>query len=246
MLLLDVGNSAIKAQWWFDKELRYSFGARYAPGWQSRFAAFLAEIKVDRCYYSSVQKDALESDLLTSLDQFFPTAITRKITPLDSCHGVRNAYQPAEGIGVDRWLCLLGAAGLTHHDVIIVDAGSAITIDLLRGDGQHLGGAILPGFNTTLQRFKQILHRADFAHPDISKNDEPGCSTEACIHIDYEPTDVAIVERLIERWFERLASDAVLVVTGGDANRIRRHRDHHFRVIPDLVFKGMLRQIACI
>ena len=244
MLLLDAGNSAIKAQWWLDKELQYSFRARYAPGWQSRLAAFLAQIKVDSCYYSSVQKDTLESDLLASLNQFFPTANIRKIIPLDSCHGVRNAYQPAAGIGVDRWLCLLAAAELTQHDAMIVDAGSAITIDLLRGDGQHLGGAILPGFNTTLERFKQILHMADFNHPDISKNVEPGCSTEACIHIDYEPTEVAVVERLIERWLERLAPDAALIVTGGDANRIQSGHYKHIRIVPDLVFKGMRRQIA--
>jgi len=243
MLLLDAGNSAIKAQWWHDKELKYTFSARYAPGWQSRFLAFLADINAGHCYYSSVLIDALESDLITSLRQFLPAAKIQRIEPLESCHGVRNAYQPAEGIGVDRWLCLLGAAAQVHNDVMIVDAGSAITIDLLCGDGQHLGGAILPGFNTTIERFKAILHRADFEHPDISKNDEPGCSTEACIRIDYEPTDVAVVERLIDRWFERLAPDSALIVTGGDANCIKSDRYKHFRIVPDLVFQGMRRQV---
>ena len=80
MLLLDVGNSAIKAQWWFDKELKQTFSARYVPGWPSRFTAFLAEIKVENCYYSSVQKNALESDLLGSLNQLFPTSNMHKIT----------------------------------------------------------------------------------------------------------------------------------------------------------------------
>lgn len=243
MLLLDIGNSAMKAQWWLDEALQHTFSARYAPGWQSRFTAFLAQIKVDHCYYSLVQKEALESDLLTSLSQLLPAVNIHKIIPPGSCHGVRNAYQPAEGIGVDRWLCLLGAAALTPNDVMIVDAGSAITVDLLRADGQHLGGAILPGFNTTLARFKQILHMANFEHPDISQNDAPGCSTEACIHIDYETTDEAVVARLIDRWYERLAPDAVLIVTGGDANRINSGRYNHIRIVPDLVFRGMRRKL---
>lgn len=244
MLLLDIGNSAIKAQWWLNKELKHSFSARYVSGWQARFSAFLTEINVENCYYSSVQKEALESELLTPVKQLFPAVNMHRLTPLACCDGVRNAYQPAAGIGVDRWLCLLGAAALTSNDVMIVDAGSAITVDLLRGDGQHLGGAILPGFNTSLERFKQILHKADFEHPDISKNDEPGCSTEACIHIDYEPTDVAVVERLIGNWFERLAPDAVLIVTGGDANLIHSDRFNHFRIVPDLVFRGMRQQLV--
>ena len=104
MLLLDAGNSAIKAQWWHDKALQYTFSARYVPGWQSRLVAFLADIKASHCYYSSVLIDALESDLLVSLRQFLPAANIHRITPLESCHGVRNAYQPSEGIGVDRWI----------------------------------------------------------------------------------------------------------------------------------------------
>ena len=114
----------------------------------------------------------------------------------------------------------------------------------MNSSGQHQGGAILPGFNTSLARFKQILHRADFNHPDISKNDAPGCSTEACIQIKYQPTNEAVLECLIDRWYPRLATDAVLIVTGGDANRVRRHPDRKFRVVPDMVFKGMRLQIG--
>jgi len=243
MLLLDIGNSAVKAQWWQDDELQLSFNARHAPGWRTGLVAFLAEIRAARCYYSSVLKDELEAELLAALGENLPGIKIHRITPLACCQGVRNAYQPAEGIGVDRWLCLLGAAELIADDLMIVDAGSAITIDLMRAGGRHLGGAILPGFNTTMQRFKQILHGVDFSHPDINKNDDPGCSTEACIHIDYAPTDIASVERLIDRWFERLSPDASLIITGGDANCIKTNRYNHFQIVPDLVFRGMRRQL---
>ena len=243
MLLLDVGNSAIKAQWWRDKELQSTFSVRYTSVWLPRFKAFLADIKADCCYYSSVQNDALESDMINCLGPSFSTKNIHRITPLESCHGVHNAYHPAEGIGTDRWLCLLGAAALTSNDVMIVDAGSAITIDLLRRDGQHLGGAILPGFNTTMERFKQIMRNVDFEHPDINNNDEPGCSTVACIHIDCEPTETGDVEQLIDRWLKRLESNAALIVTGGDAYRIKSDRHNYFRIVPDLVFQGMRQQL---
>jgi type III pantothenate kinase len=246
MLLLDAGNSAIKAQWWQRESLRLSFSCCTEKGWQSRFESRLAEITASHCRYTVGQVGQLESELLIRLNKFFAEGDIHRFVSLESCHGVRNAYRPAEEIGTDRWLCLLGAAAIAETDAMIVGAGSAITIDLLRSDGQHLGGAILPGFNTSIERFKQILHRADFDHPDISKNDAPGCSTEACIQIDYGPTNEAIVEQLIDRWFERLVPEAALIITGGDANRIKSHRFKHFRILPDLVFQGMRRQLALI
>ncbi len=244
MLLLDAGNSTIKGQWWQGPALRSSFSCRLENGWQSRFEKRLGEIDVGHCHYSSGQPDEFESELLGILHQVIEPGNIHKFVPLKCSHGVRNAYQAAGALGADRWLCLLAARHLVAQDKIIVDAGSAITVDLMNSKGQHLGGAILPGFNTSLERFKQILHRADFNHPDINKNDEPGCSTEACIQIDYESTDEAIVENLIGRWYQRLASDAALIVTGGDANRLRQPRDRQFRVVPDLVFEGMRLQMG--
>ena len=243
MLLLDAGNSVIKAQWWREDSLQYSFSCHLKSAWQAGFEARLGEIKASHCHYTSGQIDQLKTELLTSLNNFFVPQNIHKFGAHEYSHGVRNAYRPAQGIGVDRWLCLLGAAALTRSDVMIVNAGSAITIDLLRSDGQHLGGAILPGFNTSMIRFKQILHRVDFDHPDIGKNDEPGCSSEACIQIDYQPTSELVVEQLIDRWHRRLAPDAVLLVSGGDAKRIISHHFNQIRIVPDLVFQGMRRQL---
>jgi pantothenate kinase type III len=47
----------------------------------------------------------------------------------------------------------------------------------------------------------------------------------------------------VARWIERLAADAVLIVNGGDADLIERHEKHRFLVMPDLVFRGMRRQL---
>jgi len=244
MLLLDAGNSTIKGQWWQGPALQSSVSCRLETGWQSRFEKRLGDIDAGQCLYSSVQPDEFESELLGILHQVIQPGNIHKFVPLKCSHGVRNAYHAPGGLGADRWLGLLAARHLVAQDVIIVDAGSAITVDLMNSKGQHLGGAILPGFNTSLERFKQILHRADFNHPDISKNDEPGCSTEACIQIDYESTSEAVVERLIDRWYPRLATGAALIVTGGDAARLRQPRDREFRVVPDLVFEGMRLQMG--
>ena len=59
--------------------------------------------------------------------------------------GVNNAYINAERLGADRWAALLAAHRLVPGPVCIIDCGTAITIDVVQDDGQHLGGLILPG-----------------------------------------------------------------------------------------------------
>lgn len=243
MLLLDIGNSAIKGQKWDDGQLNLAFTCRFQAGWQARMAACLGPTRADRCYYSSVHNAQVESEIFSLLDGIVPSSNLLRLVPEKTGRGVISAYLEPASLGADRWLGLIGAAALVQQDVIIVDLGSAITIDLLRADGQHLGGAILPGFNSSIEQFKRIMRTADFDHPDISLTDDPGHFTEACINIDYETTDTSVVEGLVDRWSERLAPDAVLIVTGGGASDAHKRLTRDHRLVPDLVFQGMRRQM---
>ena len=175
--------------------------------------------------------------------QYFPELEAQRLSAQAHCQGVVSAYPESTRLGADRWLALLGAADLTRLDAIVIDAGSAITVDLLRADGQHLGGAILPGFNASVVRFKEILAVADFDHDDIASVEKPGCSTESCIHIKYETDTGDYLGQLIKRWIRLLADNAVLIVSGGDAERVVKLVDYDYRLVPDLVFRGMRRQL---
>ncbi len=243
MLLLDLGNSSLKTQYWQKSSLQSSCSLRIEDGWQRRFSHFLQKIDVQQCYCACVPGSQVTADVNTILDSHIDNRQRIKLLAQQSCGGVVNSYPKPENMGVDRWLALLGAASVEERDTIIVDAGSAITVDLLRNDGQHLGGAILPGFNTSIERFQHMLSVADFGHAEISYNQGPGSSTESCIHINYSIDTRAYLSQLIARWFKLLAADAVLLVTGGDARLVQQQSGHDYRQLPDLVFRGMRRQL---
>ena len=252
MLLLDFGNSAIKGQWWLKDEVQSSFSCRLSGNWQSRLKPVLPYIEstVDttQCYFASVADSDCEVQLLKYL---------KAVTGLEHCvrlithtksAGVFNGYTDPTKLGVDRWLALLGAIDFSDSvDKLIIDAGSAITVDLLTKDGKHLGGTIFPGFNTSIARFKQVMSQADFDHPYIAQTDEPGTSTEACIHMNHASagalTNTTMVDQLIARWFKLLSPEAVMIVAGGDAQMINSHGQHLRYEIPDLVFRGMRKQL---
>ncbi|MCP4433461.1 MAG: type III pantothenate kinase [Gammaproteobacteria bacterium] len=243
MLLLDVGNSAIKAQIWRQGNLQSSCRIRTGTSWCSCFEDFLSSNDLEVCYYAGVPGTAFKQEIWDRLEKKYGRQGLHQLIPLHSSGRVVNGYADPSGIGVDRWLAILGAAGLTDKDAMIVDAGSAITVDLLKAGGQHLGGAILPGFNTTLERFREILSKADFDHPDIDQLDSPGLTTEHCIHINHDLEDTSYLDSLIECWFSYLGDDAVLFLCGGDAHRVNRSSQREVLMVPDLVFAGMRQQL---
>lgn len=65
-------------------------------------------------------------------------------------HGIRCAYRDSSAWGVDRWLALLGARSSLSDvnqkaSIAVVDCGTAITLDVMDGEGRHLGGLITTG-----------------------------------------------------------------------------------------------------
>ena len=79
--------------------------------------------------------------------------------------GVRNLYERPEQLGPDRWAALIAARALhSSGPALVVNAGTATTVDMLSGDGRFLGGSILPGVE--LMRFvedQMIERRNDLA-----------------------------------------------------------------------------------
>ena len=63
------------------------------------------------------------------------------------CGGVKINYPDVSCLGVDRWLAMLSAFKKSKGACIVVDSGTAFTLDVLNAEGVHLGGYILPGLD---------------------------------------------------------------------------------------------------
>jgi len=59
--------------------------------------------------------------------------------------GMRSLYHDSSKLGADRWAALIGVRVLSNKNTLIVNSGTATTIDLLGSNGVHYGGWILPG-----------------------------------------------------------------------------------------------------
>ena len=146
--------------------------------------------------------------------------------------GVQCGYRSEEELGIDRWLGVVSAYSKFKRSLIVADLGSAITLDVVNDDGQHLGGYILPG----LSLMRESLDRGTV---QVSANDNmddaiaPANNTSAAVNRGSLFAVIATIEKLAQR------HQALLVLTGGDANRIKGVLNIDALYERDLVIDGL-------
>lgn len=157
----------------------------------------------------------------------------RQLSVRNGWHGVQLAYPDPARYGVDRWLTLI-AARSWQQSVVIVDAGTALTIDALDETGQHRGGYILPG----LALMRRALVNDTFALPAVSASHSlaPGHNTDDAIA---NGAVLALSAAVTAACSEYGLSPGRLIWTGGDAPLLARHVQPAGEQMPDLVIAGM-------
>lgn len=157
-------------------------------------------------------------------------------------HGVRIAYAVPERLGVDRFLALIAAHRLAQAEAgrsatLIVDAGTAITYDLLAADGQHLGGLILPGVR--MMRDSLLTGTQIPRYEPTNTNLNWATDTGEAIAAASIQAPAALTERLHQRLAEQSDRAPRLLLTGGDAERLAATMSLQAEQIPDLVLQGL-------
>lgn len=124
-----------------------------------------------------------------------------------------------EKVGLDRLCNAVGAICLAKRGepVLIVDIGSATTLDVVSGDGRFLGGAILPGFHAAAES----LQKSSYCLPMIEADDlrfptYPGRSTTAAIEAGLFWGMVGAIRQFLA-FAQEGDAQALLLLTGGDA-----------------------------
>ncbi|MBK1716560.1 type III pantothenate kinase [Thiocystis violacea] len=151
--------------------------------------------------------------------------------------GVRIAYEDPARFGVDRWLALIAAHAERREASLILDAGSAATFDLLLADGRHLGGLILPGIEMMRASLLMGTHIPRIESEPVGA--PWATDTAAAVAAGSVQALVALAARLYDRLAEESGGAPRLILTGGDAQRLRAHLDRPFDEIPDLVLRGL-------
>lgn len=167
-LCIDIGNSSVKWALFQGREMM-NHGR---TDWHNMDV--FHHISADRCIVSStIGYDTIKEELKA----IFPeTLFFDSNTPIPLC----NDYHTPGTLGPDRLAAAIGAYAETKNDILIIDAGTAITYDFVSADGHYKGGNISPGMR---MRF-EALHEHTAKLPLIDEKDDIpnlGYDTETAI-----------------------------------------------------------------
>lgn len=152
--------------------------------------------------------------------------------------GLTNTYDQPGRLGIDRLLAMLAAYREVRGPVIVIDCGTAVTVDLVSNHGVFLGGSIMPGLHLACQSL--------ISGTDAIEN----CPGNAEINSVARTTDEAVtagvllglvggIEKVVADQIAHIDAQADVIITGGDAKRLLDNFSIDVRHRPDLVLEGL-------
>ena len=235
ILLIDSGNSRIKWAWAHSGPDWLRHGA-VEQGGDALSAAFAALPAPDRIVVSNVAGKAAAQRIeaacaLWKLPVEFITA------QAGQC-GVRNGYERPAQLGSDRWAALIAAWRHEQSACLVVNCGTAITVDALSDQGEFLGGLILPGLE--LMRRSLIASAAQLESGHGVWREFPRNTADA-MHSGAIQAAAGAIRRqyaLLEARREHAPTRCIL--SGGAADELQAHLDLPLLRMDDIVLRGLL------
>lgn len=231
-LIFDIGNTSTKIALYDGEEKKTSFHTKQFH-WDKMLDIFSPYTgKIDRAIVSTV-RDTPEFiiDLATMGIPYVHVLSHKTKLPF------KNEYETPETLGADRIAAVAGAYHLyPGRNVLIIDAGSAVTYDYLSGKA-YKGGNISPGLS---MRFR-ALHRFTGKLPlgsTLEKYTSPGKNTLEAITAGVTDGLIFEINEYI-RMFEEKNIDFMVILTGGDSGYLKDRISHKINYQPDLVLTGL-------
>lgn len=229
-LLLDFGNTRIKAAVSEDGALRVVYSG---PADVSGLSGAMDGLEITEGMWCTVHD--LPADIVSWMKGKGLVRLTDS-TPIP----LVNGYSTPETLGMDRLAAAVGAWSIQPgHDMLIIDAGTALTVDFVSAEGIYRGGNIAPGIGMRLK----ALHEHTGALPLVAVQGDVhmfGTDTETAIRsgvlngIRHEVNDY--ISELLARY-----PSLLVFLTGGDADFFDIKAKSTIFAVPELVLHGLAR-----
>ena len=217
-LFVDIGNSAVK--WRTCNSEVFTQGVDF-------FSLKLLP-KADLVWVSAVA----HPNIMQAIKTRFPNV--KLVEPLKQYGRLTLSYDDPSKLGVDRFLAMLAALErFPNSPLLVIDAGSAVTFDVIDAKGMHQGGLIMPGLKALRESF------AKFSTNDLSINtSELKNSTEGAWQSGTHAMLVSAVNSRIHN-FELKYPGGVITICGGIVKEIIKELPVSVKSFDNLVLDGL-------
>jgi type III pantothenate kinase len=233
-LCIDKGNTLTKLAIFRNEEL---IDSRILTAEEHPFITrIIGDYGVEAAILSSVS--SLPGSLTEPLMELKTFIILDHTTPLP----IENLYETRETLGKDRLAAVVGAHYLyPGEDLLVIDAGTAVTYDVINRQGQYLGGNISPGLQTRFKALNHFTSRLPLLEP-LSGIPSLGKNTPGAMRAGVQLGMAFEVDGFID-FFRHSYPDLKVLFTGGDAKYFDSNLKNVIFVVSNLVMIGLNRII---
>lgn len=232
-LFIDVGNSSIKVA--YQVGMKWQKPDRYKP---DNAADLLNWINSRARKFELIVIISVVDEVTKALVENMETEKYRVLGINDIPDDLLD-YETSETLGIDRFFACYGAVAHTNKASVVIDSGTACTIDYMSQDYVYRGGVIMPGISTVESAMKKHAPALPSV-PRTLPTGWPGKSTKTSLQWGIAGAYRDSIHASLRRYEEQFG-DFDLVLTGGDADWIASVIQWKNKVRPLLVFEGIRR-----
>ncbi|AKR43688.1 type III pantothenate kinase [Methylophilus sp. TWE2] len=248
-LLIDAGNSRTKWAWCpaADDDTSWQIHTLENAHW---FAASSetgllrqAVLEADQVWLSNVAGERWLQGLPAMVKSL------HVIQAVGSALGLKNHYSHPAQLGSDRWCSLLSAWRQFSQSALVVTAGTAMTIDALlvnNHEADFLGGSIQPGLRLMWQSLQQGAAQLDYSYPEDIEWQDFARNSQQAMWLGCVQALTAAIAMQYARLSEQAGTPPLLLLSGGDAQLLRRYLPHALSAQAIIVDNLVLKGLACL
>lgn len=151
---------------------------------------------------------------------------------------LKTEIKNKKSIGSDRIVNVIFAKTITKPPILIVDFGTATTIDFVNKNGVYEGGVITPGIDLSLLTLNKFTSKLPLVKFKKTKN-IIACNTKSAIQSGFFWGYICMIEGLIKKIKKHKRVDPKLILTGGNARLFSDHIKNIFLIDDQLILKGL-------
>lgn len=243
-ILIDAGNSRLK---WAvlsadgQRSVQTAVAYPHLDAIYPRISQWIAEQSATRVVMVHVLGDAFEQAMQALCADVNCTYSSVKTAA--TAYGITLAYDQPHRLGADRLVAMLGVQAIWQQqhqkrDTVVIDCGTAVTVDALLSDGQHVGGLILPGVRSggeaLIARAKASHLAMSFDDPSLfARNTAQGIGSGSLLGT------ACALDGLCQRMEAALGTSLLRVITGGDAEYLQPVLQGDYQHVPELLMDGL-------
>jgi len=255
LMAVDIGNTAIKIHR-YESEDSVSRPLSMHSVRQSNEEAIDGELleqlipsqskNVEICWRVSSVNDAMERKFQEFVAAERGSDDYRRLASTDV--PITANVEDVRQVGIDRLLAAVGGNALRQPDkpAIVIDVGSAVTVDFVSDDGVFQGGVILPGIAMQARALAESAEKLPVV--DLSSDMSPKCvignSTKTAIRNGLVIGQIGAVREVITRISQSVEMDLEVFITGGDMNFFDDLIESNVGFVEDLVPLGIALSVA--